>query len=92
MSNSHHGTLTADTVATVNLDNHAGDFEVVNRTGTGVIWVRFDGVDPVVAGDGTYAVVTTTRFRKAAIATAPLQVRLISSTTPAYSVQGGPVD
>lgn len=44
------GTTVGNTVTTVTFANWYHNIEVVNR-GSVDMWVRFDGVDPTVAGD-----------------------------------------
>ena len=88
---SKHGTLTANVVTTVVLDNHAGEVEILNHgLQSEPIYVTFDGTVPTVAGDNTYAILTERRFRRLTTpATDPLTVKLISGDAPGYSVQGG---
>jgi hypothetical protein len=84
-----HGTLTPDEVETVVIDNHDGAVEIVNRSGTGTIWARFDGVDPVAAAAGTYVVLGGRRFENlSALDTGALTVKLLSTAALDYSVEG----
>lgn len=81
-----HGTLTASTVATVNLDG-GGNVEVMAR-GTGDIFFTTNGQTPAVAGDDTYCVpsggfvVVADEDGSSAATT----VKMISSGAPSYSV------
>lgn len=92
-----HGTLVANVVTTVDIDNAGGEIEIVNRTLTGAIYVRFGPsaatvAAPTVAGDDCYVVVGARRFdlRHAAILeTDTLRVKLISSAALDYSIEGG---
>lgn len=86
-----HGTLTASTVASVNLTHDWKKVEVYNR-GTTAIYARGDGTNPTVGGDdcdyvgpGEIVVVPTPLTSHTAD---PVEVKLISSGTPAYTVTG----
>lgn len=49
------GTTVGGTVSTVTFTNWYHNIEVSNRS-TGDMWVRFDGVDPTIAGDECFFV------------------------------------
>lgn len=89
-----NGTLTAATVATVNLDDRYPYVEVVNVTGAAAIYVRTGGVGvcpaPTVAGDDCEVIpaVAGARSRFKAFGSPTVDVKLISSGTPGYSVVG----
>lgn len=86
---SHHGTLSASTVDTVDLVDGAYPVLVTNR-GIADIYVRFDGTDPTVGGDNTFIVPAgvTKQFQVTApLGAADRTCKLISSSTPAYSVE-----
>lgn len=91
---SRHGTLVANTVATVALSvaNTPGEnqesFErcVVFARGTGDVFVRTDGVNPTVGGNDTFVVPANTR-REIHLSGTSADIRLISSGTPGYTVE-----
>lgn len=79
-----HGTLTADTVATVSLTSVSGAVQVVNRGDTAIFYT-LDGSTPTVSGDDTLCAPPSAASRsKTGMGSAV--VKLISSGTPAYSV------
>lgn len=49
------GTTVGNAVTTVTFANWYHNIEVINRS-TGDMWVRFDGVDPTIAGDECFFV------------------------------------
>lgn len=90
MAHIKHGTLTADTVATVTLDTDALRIEVVNRDGADEIYFLVDpgSTNPTVHGDDCEvlpAVITaqTCRSRASGVSV----VKMISSGTPKYTVR-----
>lgn len=85
MANSKSGTLTGSVVTTVTVIADGLGIQVVNRSQTGTIWVRLDGVDPVAAADDTYAVLGARHF---VTHTGAVQVRLLSTAALDYSVEG----
>lgn len=87
MPRSKHGTLVAATVTTVTLDKDYDSVEVLNR-GTVDLWLRVDGVDPVVAADDTYVCVGGGFVILPVPTAGSTDVKLISTGTPAYSVAG----
>ncbi len=91
-SKTAHGTLTANAVTTVEISNHGGAVEIVNRSGTGTMWVRFDGTNPVIGAQDNYVVVGARRFDLRTFGTLPSNnvfVKIISSAALDYSVEGG---
>lgn len=88
-----NGTLTADTVAMVTVEGER--IEVLNRDGTDEIWVCVGGAAPSVEDQDTNvfclppmsARVFTPGTNQAQGANDDWVVTLISSGTPAYSVQ-----
>ncbi len=91
MARSKHGTLVANTVTSLDITQHGGHLEIVNRSGTGEIFVRFDGVDPVVLADDTFVVVGARRFPIENLGISDVttvNVRLISTAALKYSVEG----
>lgn len=85
------GSTAANIVTTVQITNHGGTVEVTNRSGTGELWVRFDGVDPVIEGDDSYCVLTSKVFTlDRVLVTAAAEVRLLSAAVAKYTVAGGP--
>ena len=87
-----HAVLTPTTVDTVNLANSASFILISNRTTSGnPIYFTFGdatkGVtDPTVGGDDTYIVTIGMTVSLPGDGTAP-QVKLISTSAQAYSVQ-----
>lgn len=92
--NAKSGTLVADAVTTVTItDTWPGGIEVVNRSQTGQIWVRLDGVAPTVAGDDCFLVMGARYFDPpgpgiAGSNTENTVVKLISSAALDYTVEG----
>lgn len=91
------GSLTANTVAVVTIEGDHGEVEVTNATGSAAIYYTLGNVanttaDPTVGGTGNNifqlpaAIVSRTHKRPAA--EARTIVKLISSGTPGYDVQG----
>lgn len=85
MANAKSGTLTPSTVATVTVSADGLGIQVVNRTGTGTMWVRLDGTDPVAAADDCYVVLGVRHFPTR---TGAVQVRLLSTDALDYTVEG----
>ena len=85
------GTLTISTVASVAVSVDAfgpgNQVGVLNRSSTGVIWVRTDGVDPTVAGDNCFPVLSYRAFNVPAGGT-EVTIKLISDAALAYTVEG----
>jgi hypothetical protein len=87
---SKDATLVAATVDTLTFDKTGVFYEIVNRSTTADIFVRFDGTNPVVAdgagaADGCTIVRAGESIRRQVARTAV--VKLISSGTPAYIVE-----
>lgn len=91
------GSLTANTVAVVTIEGDHDEVEVTNTTGSAAIYYTLGNVadttaTPTVAGEGgsifmlPAAVASRTHRRPAA--EARTIVKLISSGTPGYDVQG----
>lgn len=103
MARSHSGTLTPSTVAPVtvgpvsssstgfgaDVETVTGGIEVVNRSLTGEIWVRLDGVDPVVGADDCFVVLGARRFDNPTVG-GSVTVKLISTAALTYSVEATP--
>jgi len=93
---SEHNTLVATTVDTVTLNASADQRDtlvVTNVDGLAAIYYTFGSSPgtPTVAGDDTWvlpAVAGYTKVHKLPGAAGALVVKLISSSTPAYSVEG----
>jgi hypothetical protein len=85
MANAKSGTLTANVVTTLTVNADGLGLQIVNRTQTGVIWVRLDGTDPVAAADDNFSVLGVRHF---VTRTGAVQVRLISTGALDYSVEG----
>lgn len=88
MTATAHGSLTANTVKTVQIDSGRGGIVIVNRDQQGIIWVRIDGVDPQPETAGTYAVFGAREFALTRNQQAvPIDVRMVSDVTRKYSVE-----
>jgi hypothetical protein len=82
-----HGTLTSNTVETVNLGHDADFVEVLNR-GTFAVYFRFDGTDPTVDGDDSEIVPPGTALEIARKAAGNAVVKLVSPGVCNYTVRG----
>jgi hypothetical protein len=91
------GSLTANTVAVVTIEGDFDEVEVTNTTGSAAIYYTFgDDTDttanPTVAGTGNgifqLPAAITSRTHRRPAAEARTIVKLISSGTPGYDVQG----
>lgn len=83
-----HGTLVADTVASVEVDGAPSTVEVLIVADPAPIYFRVDGTDPTVAGDDCEVV--PAGIGAALVVDAgdpPIEVKLISAGTPTYSVR-----
>ncbi len=91
MATSRSGTLTASTVKTETVDVEAFGpgmgLSITNRSGSGEIWVRLDGVDPTVGGDNCKLVMGTRQFKNIDGNTS-VTVKMISTEALLYSVEG----
>lgn len=83
-----HGTLVADTVATVSGDSSVGSVAVLNKDDTERIYIRADGTNPAVDGNDSYVVLPCSR-RVLMVNADTITVKLISSGTPDYEVEFG---
>lgn len=82
-----HATLVAATVDTVNLSGDTPEVEVLNRGGD-YIYFTLDGSVPTSGGDDTYVVPPGSALQVPDWSGAgPSQVKLISASAVAYSVQ-----
>lgn len=85
------GTLTPNVVATVTIDDAwPNGLEIVNRSQTGAIWVRLDGLAPTVAGDDCFTVLGARFFENPWSRPGPIVVKLISDQALNYTVEGDP--
>lgn len=83
-----HVTLVANTVATLTFDSDAGEVEVLNVDGADAVYVRTDGVAPVVGGTGCDVLPAAIGFVRLKVSTdGPTVVKLISAGTPKVSVK-----
>lgn len=88
MADTAHGTLTPGAVTQSLIESGRGGIVVVNRTMTGAIWVRIDGIDPVPAAEDTYAVPGAREFPLARRQQeTAIDVRMISDEALDYSVE-----
>lgn len=91
MATSKSGTLTANTVKSETVEVVAFGTEkglsVTNRSTTGEIWVRLDGVDPTVAGDNCKLVIGTRSFALSD-GISSVTVKMISTDALSYCVEG----
>lgn len=85
---SEHGTLIADTVTTVTAPRDVSTL-IVKAAGVGVIYGNVGGPDPTVGGAGTFRVDAPGAQSIDVSGSRSLDVvKLISSGTPEYSVEG----
>lgn len=87
-----HGTLVANTVATVTLNKGAGYVTVVNRSGSAEIYFTVavgtnTPVAPTVGGSDTYVLPAAIGSVRVPAAFGTVAVSLISTGTPTYSVE-----
>lgn len=80
------GTLTANTVSTVQID-HALTGPTVVNLGSASIWATFDGTTPV-AGTTGYVVPAGASYTHPIAYDAKVTINLISTGAVAYNVQG----
>jgi hypothetical protein len=85
MAATAHGTLTGGQVTTVTVDIGYGGFEVVNRSLTGTIWVRYDGQDPAPGAAGSFSVLGARAFELRR--RGPIEVRLVADAGLDFSVE-----
>lgn len=86
-NNARSGTLVAATVATVQIQAWTYGVNVINRTAGQEIWVRLDGTDPTVGGNDCFLVLGARNF-PVDLKSGNVTVKLISSGTPNYTVEG----
>ena len=88
----YHGTLVASTVDTITLRQGFEFVEIMIRSGTAEIYYTLDGTtNPIVGGADCYVVpgAITSRIRANPLGSRNTTVvKLISSGTPTYTVQG----
>lgn len=90
MARIKHGTLTADTVETIELDANYSTVEVMNVDGVDEIYVAVDGAEPDIEADDCEvlpAQISALEVRSRSQAT-PTVVKLKSEGTPKFSVKG----
>jgi hypothetical protein len=88
MAATAHGGLTADTIATVQVEAGRNGIVIVNRAQEGVIWVRIDGQDPMAEAPGTYAVFGAREFNLSRNqALGGITVKMITDAERTYSVE-----
>jgi hypothetical protein len=81
-----HATLVGATVDTITLSGGIVNVLVTNRGSTD-IYSTFDGTAPTVGGDDSYIILANTSKRVSFGTDQRSVVKLISSSTPAYSVE-----
>jgi hypothetical protein len=88
MARIKHGTLTANTAASVQLDPYGEAIEVVNVDGADAIYFTVDGTTAVIGADDTEVVpATIAALRVGTAGDQPYTVSMISAGTPKYSVR-----
>lgn len=89
MAKTTHGTLTANTVSSVSIVPGSEGIVVVNRDMTGTIWVRIDGSDPQVGGDGSYVVIGAREFPMSLteVRKGSVNVRMVADAARKFSVE-----
>lgn len=88
MARIKHGTLVADTVATVSLTGSHSAIEIMNVNGAAAIYFRTDGEDPEVAGDDCEVIPAAMGAAMAVDPGDTASVKMISAGTPMYCVRG----
>lgn len=88
----YHSTLVASTVDTVTLDKGAEYVTVVNRSGAAEIYFTVGTTvtppaAPTVGGNDTYVLPASIGLVRVASGIGPVQIQLISTGTPTYSVE-----
>lgn len=89
MATTAHGTLAANVITTVSVESGRGGVVIVNPQQTGIIWVRFDGINPTPEGPGTYAVYGVREFpsMQRSRQVVAVEVRMLADTALDYSVE-----
>jgi hypothetical protein len=91
------GTTVGAAVTTVTFANWYHNIEVINRS-SGDMWVRFDGVDPTIAGDECFFVPAQSFLdainpklppEPAIATTSNTVVKIITAANAAFTVQAG---
>lgn len=85
MAYARSGTLAPGVVTAVDVVADGNGLQIVNRSGSGAIWVRLDGVDPVAAANDTFVVLGVRHFPTR---TGPVNVRMISAAALDWTVEG----
>jgi hypothetical protein len=86
-NNARSGALVAAAVTAVTVQAWQYGVNVINRTAGQEIWVRLDGTDPTVGGNDCFLVLGARNF-PVDLKAGTLTVKLISSGTPNYTVEG----
>lgn len=81
-------TLTANTVATVTLDDNYNIVEVINLTGAAEVWFTVDGSTPTVGGRATQCLPAAVGGFEWDLPGSVRTVKLISTGTPRIYVRG----
>lgn len=93
MANTKYGSISAGATAVIALDGNVRDIEIINRTGTGEMWVEIDPTDDSNLTPGTAGL----EFLPAAISfinvqslgsQSPTKVKIHSVTAQSYAVKG----
>ncbi len=92
MTDSVHGTTVPGQVTVVEISaDRVQGVNIVNRSLTGELWVRFDGEDPVVEGEGSFAVLGARNYPyPKTTAGEGVEIKLISDDAVKFSVEGSP--
>lgn len=89
MPKTAHGTLTANTVTTVQIVPGEEGIVVLNRDLEGSVWVRIDGQDPVIGAADSYVVLGAREFpmSRKEINKQIVTVKLIADDGRTFSVE-----
>jgi len=83
-----HATLVLNVADTVNFSTiGASTFRVTNRGALGAIFLRADGIDPVLQADENYVIPNNTEKLVVVGDSQNPQIRLISAAASPYSVE-----
>lgn len=88
MARIKHGTLAANTVTTVAINQNVGSLEVLIVANPAAIYFRTDGTNPTVGGDDCEVVPAAVGAALSVDTPEHFSLRLISTGTPTYCVRG----
>jgi hypothetical protein len=87
VAKSKHGTLVANAITSLTIDSYTPVITITNRSQVGEIWFTVSGNDPAAGGDDTFVVLGARTVASPSISAATT-VKLLSTGTQSYSVEG----